>query len=368
MEHAQEIKSKNTSQGWVFSSFSSAVGRTPLIRLKTLSNATGCEIYGKAEFMNPGGSVKDRAALSIIEAAERRGQLSPGGTIVEATAGNTGIGLVHIANERGYKSIFTLPASASQEKVDALRARGAQVIVCPAVPLGDPQHFQNVAKEKAASMENTVWTNQFDNLDNMDAHYRTTGPEIWEQTHGQIDGFICSCGTGGTIAGTSKFLKEKKTEREVKCLLASPIGSGVVAEKLPDGSWKNRLKTAEEKKGSSVLEGIASSRVYGNLDQASLDGELILSDECAVEMCRFLLKKEGLFVGGSAGLNAAAAYLLAKRLGPGHTIVTILCDTGDRYMTKIFSEDFLREKQLQVGKGEDLSFLDAELARNGISN
>ena len=324
--------------------FWGAVGNTPLIRLAGPSAATGCEILGKAEFMNPGGSVKDRAALGILQDAVMRGQLVPGepGTVVEGTAGNTGIGLALAANARGWRSVIVVPETQSREKLDFLRMIGADLRLVAPKPLSDPGHYVNasrrIAEEMAAAGERVIWANQFGNLANRQAHWDTTGPEIWEQTGGRIDAFTCSCGTGGTLAGVALALKAQNPA--VKIVLADPAGSGLY-------SW---VKTGEMKaEGSSITEGIGqSSKVPGNLEGAPIDDAVRIEDPEALELCYELLLKEGLSIGGSAALNVAAAMRVAKAMGPGHVIVTILCDGGARYQSKLFNPSFLRERGLPV--------------------
>jgi cysteine synthase len=315
--------------------FVGTIGNTPLIRLNSFSDETGCEILGKAEFLNPGGSVKDRAALYIIKDAEERGLLTPGGTVVEGTAGNTGIGLAHICNAKGYKCLIVIPDTQSQEKIDALRTLGAEVRTVPAVPYKDPNNYVKLSGRLAAEMENAVWANQFDNLANRRAHYETTGPEIWQQTDGKIDAWVASTGTGGTFAGVSMFLKEKNPA--IKTVLADPMGSGLYSY----------FKTGEIKtEGSSITEGIGTSRVTGNMENAPVDDALQIDDAEAVRVVYQLLRKDGLFMGGSVGINVGAAVALAKQMGPGHTIVTVLCDGGARYQSRLFDRAWLAAKNL----------------------
>ena len=313
-----------------------AIGDTPLIRLRRASAATGCDILGKAEFMNPDGSVKDRAALAIIEDAERRGALVPGGAIVEGTAGNTGIGLTLVANARGYRSIIVMPETQSQEKIDFLRMIGADLRLVPAKPYRDPGNYVRYS-ERLATELSAVWANQFDNLANREGHRLTTGREIWEQTAGRVDAFTCSCGTGGTLAGVSMALKAQRPD--VRVVLADPLGSALY-------SWvtSGELNVS----GSSVTEGIGQSRVTANLAGAAIDDAVQIPDDEALEQVFDLVQHEGLSVGGSAGLNVAAAIRVARAMGPGHTIVTILCDSGARYQSKLFNPDFLRAKGLPV--------------------
>ena len=318
--------------------FVDCIGSTPLIRLAKLSAETGCEILGKAEFLNPGGSVKDRAALYIIQDAERRGVLKAGGTVVEGTAGNTGIGLAHICATRGYRCVIVIPETQSQEKMDLLRVLGAQVRPIPAVPYKDPNNYQKVAGRLAQEIENAIWANQFDNLVNRQAHYETTGPEIWRDTAGTLDAFVCATGTGGTLAGVARFLKEQNPA--VRTVLADPHGSGLYSF----------VKTREIKaEGNSITEGIGSSRVTANLEGSPIDDAVRIDDQSCVTMVYRLLREEGLFVGGSSGINVAAAVWLAQQMGPGHTIVTLLCDRGDLYFARLFNPAWLMEKGLVPG-------------------
>ncbi len=315
--------------------FVETIGQTPLIRLNALSDETGCEILGKAEFLNPGGSVKDRAALSIIRDAEQRGLLRPGGTVVEGTAGNTGIGLAHICNARGYRCLIVIPDTQSQEKIDLLRLLGAEVKLVPAVPYRDPNNYIKVSARLAQEMDNAIWANQFDNLANRQAHYTTTGPEIWQQTAGKINAWVAAIGTGGTFAGVSLYLKEQNPQ--IYCVVADPLGS----------AYFSYVKTGELKSaGSSITEGIGNSRITGNLEQVPLDDALQITDLACVKMVYHLLKKEGLFLGSSTGINVAAAVQLAQQLGAGHTIVTILCDGGARYQSRLFNQTWLQQKGL----------------------
>ena len=315
--------------------FVDTVGNTPLIRLNRFSEETGCEILGKAEFLNPGGSVKDRAALYMIQDAEKKGLLKPGGTVVEGTAGNTGIGLAHICNAKGYKCLIVIPETQSQEKIDALKTLGAEVRTVPAVPYKDPNNYVRLSGRLASEMENAIWANQFDNLANRQAHYETTGREIWEQTDGKVDVWVTSTGTGGTLAGVAMYLKEKNPA--IKTVLADPMGSALYSY----------IKTGETKsEGNSITEGIGNSRVTANLEGAPIDDALQITDPDAVRVVYRLLREEGLFVGGSSGINVAASVELAKQMGPGHTIVTILCDSGSRYQSKLFNREWLAEKKL----------------------
>lgn len=316
--------------------FIDTVGNTPLIRIHSLSEETGCEILGKAEFLNPGGSVKDRAALYIIEDAERKRLLKPGGTVVEGTAGNTGIGLTHICNAKGYKSVIVIPETQSKEKIEILRTLGAEVTLVPAVPYSDPGNYVRVSERMAQEIPNSVWANQFDNLANRNAHFETTGPEIWEQTQGKIDVWTASLGTGGTYAGTGLFFKSKNTN--IKCIVADPYGSGIYS------FVKTGNITIE---GSSITEGIGQGRITKNMEGMPADDAIRIHDKEALRILNLVLKKDGLFMGGSVGINLAAAYQIAKDLGPGHTIVTVLCDSGAKYQSKIYNEEFLIFKGLQ---------------------
>ena len=322
--------------------FVGSIGRTPLIRLERASRETGCEILGKAEFMNPGGSVKDRAALAIVEDAEARGLLRPGGTIVEGTAGNTGIGLALVGNARGYETVIVIPDTQSQEKKDMLRLCGADLREVPAKPYKDPGNYVHVsrrlAEELAASRPNgVIWANQFDNVANREGHRRTTGPEIWEQTAGRVDGFVCAAGTGGTIAGVGLALKA--CNPKVVIGLADPMGAA-----LYHYYTHSELKAT----GTSISEGIGQGRITANLEGAPIDVAYEIPDEEWLPIAFDLLKQEGLCLGGSSGVNLAGAIRLAHQLGPGHTIVTILCDSGSRYQSKMWNPVFLREKGLPV--------------------
>lgn len=315
--------------------FVGAIGNTPLIRLNSVSDETGCEILGKAEFLNPGGSVKDRAALYIIQDAEARGLLKPGGTVVEGTAGNTGIGLVHICNAKGYKCLIVIPETQSQEKIDLLRTLGAEVRTVPAVPYKDPNNYVRLSGRLAAELDNAIWANQFDNLANRRAHYETTGPEIWAQTDGKVNAWVAATGTGGTYAGVALFLKEKNSA--IKCVVADPLGSALYSY----------VKTGEtHTEGSSITEGIGNSRVTANMEGAPADDAIQIDDPEAVKIVYQLLEQDGLFMGGSVGINVGAAVALAKQMGPGHTIVTVLCDGGSRYQSKLFNRAWLAERGL----------------------
>ena len=320
----------------VTADFADAVGETPLIRMKGLSAATGCDILGKAEFLNPGGSVKDRAALSIIRAHEKSGALQPGGTVVEGTAGNTGIGLAHICNARGYRCVFYVPDSQSPEKVDILRALGAEVRLVPVVPYADEMNYQKQAGRFAASLPGGVWADQFDNTANRMAHYQSTGPEIWRQTEGRVDAFVSAVGTGGTLAGVATFLKERRAE--VRTVLADCMGSAM----------HSYVKTgaAVMSEGPSITEGIGNSRVTENLAGAPVDDAVQVRDQDMVAMAHRLLREEGWFFGSSTGVNLCAAAEVARDLGPGHTVVTMLCDGGAKYQSRLFNRKWLAERGL----------------------
>ncbi|HWP12085.1 MAG TPA: cysteine synthase A [Ramlibacter sp.] len=320
--------------------FTAAVGNTPLIRLRRACELTGCEILGKAEFMNPGGSVKDRTALYIVLDAEARGELRPGGLIVEGTAGNTGIGLALVGNARGYRTVVVIPQTQSQEKKDALRLYGAELREVPAAPYTDPNNYVHVAERLAAELARSepngvLYANQWDNLSNREGHVRSTGPEIWRQTDGRIDGFVCSIGTGGTLAGVGLYLKERKPD--VVIAAADPMGAAMY----------HYVKHGELRSvGSSITEGIGQSRITRNLEGAPIDDAYQIKDEEALPVLFDLLRAEGLCLGGSSGINVAGAIRLARDLGPGHTIVTILADAGTRYQSKLYNPSFLREKNL----------------------
>jgi len=319
-----------------------AIGHTPLIKLRRASEETGCTILGKAEFMNPGGSVKDRAALAIVKDALARGVLKPGGMIVEGTAGNTGIGLALVANALGFRTVIVIPETQSQEKKDLLRLQGAELLEVPAVGYANPNNYvklsgrlaERLAKEHPAG---AIWANQFDNIANRQGHFETTGPEIFAQTEGKIDGFICAVGTGGTLAGIGMALKAKKPE--VRIGLADPLGAALY-EYYTHGTLKSE--------GSSITEGIGQGRITANLENAPIDIAYQISDEEALPILFDLAEHEGLLLGGSSAINVAGAIRLAKELGPGHTIVTVLCDSGARYQSKLYNPAFLREKNLPV--------------------
>jgi len=320
--------------------FREAVGNTPLIKLRQASEETGCNIYGKAEFLNPGGSVKDRAALYIVKDAEERGLLKPGGVIVEGTAGNTGIGLALVASASGYKTIIVIPRTQTQEKKDMLRIAGADLREVDAVPYSNPENYvhvsQRIAEEMAETQEaGAIWANQFDNVANRRAHVETTGPEMWEELDGKIDGFTCSVGTGGTLAGVGMALKERNSDCRI--MLSDPMGSALYS------FYEHGELKAE---GSSITEGIGQGRETENLKGAPIDGAYQISDEEALPVIFDLLEHEGLCVGTSTGINVAGAIRLAKELGPGHNIVTILCDYGTRYQSKLFNVGFLKENGL----------------------
>ncbi len=320
-----------------------AIGNTPLIKLKHASEATGCTILGKAEFMNPGQSVKDRAGKWMILEAEKRGDLKPGGLVVESTAGNTGIGLAVVGNARGYRTLILIPETQSQEKKDMLRLCGAELVEVPALPFSNPNNYQHVGRRLADQLRKkepngVLFADQWNNLDNAKAHYESTGPEIWQQTGGKLDGFICSVGTGGTLAGTSRYLKEKNKGITIAC--ADPHGFAMY-ELFKHG-------TAKSTPGDSITEGIGLGRVTPVIKTAMVDDAFLIPDEEAVKVIYELLEREGLCLGGSTGINVAGAIRLAKQLGPGKTIVTILADSGNRYQSKLFNPDFMRSKNLPV--------------------
>ena len=326
----------------IFSDLKNAIGKTPLIKLNRASEETGCEIYGKAEFMNPGQSVKDRAALGIIENAIKQGDLQPGGTIVEGTAGNTGIGLALVGSSMGFKTVVVIPNTQSQEKKDMIRLAGAKLVEVPALPYRDQNNYirysQRLAEELAKTEPNgAIWANQFDNIANRNIHIQTTANEIWEQTDGKVDGFICAVGTGGTLAGTAYGLREKN--KNIKIGLADPDGAALY----------NFYKSGELKsEGGSITEGIGQGRITKNLEGLIVDMPFNISDKVALPVLFSLLENEGLCLGGSSGINVAGAIKMAKELGPGHKIVTILCDPGARYQSKLYNIEFLREKGLPV--------------------
>ena len=328
----------------IHNNFIDAIGNTPLIRLNGPSNETGCNILGKAEYSNPGGSIKDRAAWAIIKDSEEKNILRENGIIVEGTAGNTGIGLTLIGNSRGYKSIIVMPDTQTREKIDILKYIGAELRLVPAKPYKDPNNFVKYSGRLAEEMSknnngNVLWANQFDNVANYLGHYQTTGQEIWRQTKGKIDGFICSSGTGGTIAGVGKALKERN--KNIKICLADPKGSALY----------NFIKFKELKsEGNSITEGIGSSRITANFSEAPIDDAFSVDDVDALTEIYKLIENEGLSLGTSSGINVAGAISLAKELGPGKTIVTMLCDKSDRYHSKLFNKDFLKEKNLPIPK------------------
>ena len=319
-----------------------AIGNTPLIKLERASAETGCTILGKAEFMNPGQSVKDRAALAIIRDAEAKGQLKPGGVIVEGTAGNTGIGIALVGNALGYRSVIVIPETQSQEKKDMLRLAGATLVEVPAAPYANPNNYVKVSGRLAEELARTepngaIWANQFDNVANRQGHFETTGPEIWQQTAGQVDGFICAVGSGGTLAGVGMALKARNPK--VAIGLADPMGAALYSY------YTSGVLKAE---GSSITEGIGQGRITANLVDAPIDIAFQIPDAEAVQIVFDLLEREGLCLGGSSGINVAGAIRLAKQMGPGHTIVTVLCDYGTRYQSKLFNPEFLRSKNLPV--------------------
>lgn len=326
----------------VAADFVELVGNTPLVKLKKVSEETGCEIFGKCEFMNPGGSVKDRAALGLITDARESGALKPGGVIVEGTAGNTGIGLAMVGNALGHKSVIVMPETQSQEKKDMIRLCGAELRLVPAAPYKNPNNYVRYSGRLAEELndslpEGAFWANQFDNTANRNAHYRTTGPEIWEQLDGKIDGFTCAVGSGGTLGGVGMALKERRAD--VKICLSDPMGSALFHH------YENGELRAE---GNSITEGIGQGRITKNLEGVTLDGQFQISDEEALPYVFDLIQEEGLVLGGSSGINIAGAVRLARELGPGHRIVTILCDSGSRYQSKLFNRDFLESKGLPI--------------------
>jgi cysteine synthase A len=314
--------------------FIGSVGNTPLIRLRRLSQETGCEILGKAEFMNPGGSVKDRAAKWIVLDAERRGLLKPGGTVVEGTAGNTGIGIAHVCNARGYKAVIVMPDNQAAEKYQIIEALGAELRKVPAVPYSNPNQYQKVAGRLAEELPNAIWANQFDNTANRDAHFESTGPEIWNDTEGRVDAFCAATGTGGTLSGVARFLKSQNSA--VRIVLLDPPGSALY-HYIKDGELKSDG-------GSSITEGIGTGRVTANLAGAPIDDALRIGDEETLHYVYRLLREEGLLLGSTAGINVAGAVRVAKQLGPGHTIVTILCDGGAKYQSRLFNKAWIAEK------------------------
>jgi cysteine synthase A len=315
--------------------FSATIGNTPLIRLRRASDATGCEILGKAEFLNPGGSVKDRAARGILDDAERRGLIAPGGTFVEGTAGNTGIGFAHLCNARGYKCVIVMPDNQSPEKAALLRTLGADVRVVKTVPYADPNHYQKLAPKVAEELGAAIG-NQFDNTANRDAHYATTGPEIWHETGGRVDAFVCATGTGGTLGGVSRYLKQQKPG--LRIVLADPMGSALY-------NWV-KTGTLKSEGSSAVTEGIGIGRVTANLEGSPIDDALRIEDAEIVRTAYRLLHREGLFLGGTSGANVAAAVRVARELGPGNTVVTILCDTGHKYLSRFYNPEYLAQKGL----------------------
>lgn len=345
-EHRQDIdcwqRDERNTMTRPCDSLLDAIGNTPLIRLRKASELTGCNILGKAEFMNPGGSVKDRAAKYIILHAEARGELRPGGVIVEGTAGNTGIGLAMVANARGYRTVITIPDSQSEEKKAALRLLGAELREVPAVPFKNPENYVHVAARLAETLAKTecngvLYANQWENTDNGDGHYRSTGPEIWQQTDGKVDAFCCAIGTGGTISGVGRYLRERNPD--VLVAVTDPMGS-CMYHYFKHGELRSE--------GNSISEGIGQGRITANIACAPINEALQVSDEEALPVLFDLLSEEGLCLGGSSGINVAGAIKLASQLGPGHTIVTILCDSGTRYQSKLFNPEFLRSKGLPV--------------------
>jgi len=322
--------------------FCGTIGNTPLIRLNKLSELTGCEILGKAEFLNPGGSVKDRAALGIVEDAERKGLLKPGGTIVEGTAGNTGIGLALVGNAKGYKTIIIIPNTQAPDKMEMLRNMGAEVRPVKPAPFSNPGNYNHIAKQVAEDTENAYWANQFDNTANTDFHFETTGPEIWKQTQGQVNAFVTAVGTGGTLAGISSYLKSQSQNVQTACV--DPFGASM-------WSWF-KYGHHDFDDGDSIAEGIGQTRVTENVARAKIDTAFRCHDRHMITIVRHLIKSEGLFLGASSGINVGGAVKVALEGGPGQTIVTILCDTAQKYMSRLFDQDWLTENDLPL---EDLS-------------
>lgn len=322
--------------------FIESIGNTPMIKLRAASAATGCTILGKAEFLNPGGSIKDRAALAIVQDAEKSGRLRPGGVIVEGTAGNTGIGIALVANALGYRAVIVMPETQSQEKKDMLRLCGADLRLVPAAPYANPNNYVRYSGKLAAELAATepngaIWANQFDNTANRDGHYHTTGPEIWEQTEGKVDGFTCSVGSGGTLGGVARALKERNPN--IKIALSDPMGSALY-------NWHATGELKAE--GNSITEGIGQGRVTANLEGTPIDLAYRITDEEALPVLFDLIEHEGLVLGGSTAINVVGAMRLARDLGPGKTVVTVLCDGGQRYQSKLFNPAFLREKNLPL--------------------
>jgi cysteine synthase A len=324
------------SRPGISAGFSGSIGNTPLIRLRRVSEETGCEILGKAEFMNPGGSVKDRAALGIVNAAEQRGELLAGGTVVEGTAGNTGIGLAHLCNERGYRCVIVMPDNQSPAKYQLLEMLGAEVHRVAAVPYSNPNQYQKVAARLAPQLPGAIWSNQFDNTANRDSHLATTGPEIWAQTGGRVDAFVAATGTGGTFSGVSEYLQSRR--RTIRCVLADPPGSSLF-EYVRHGALKPTGT-------GSITEGIGIARITANLALARIDDAVHVEDEETVRCVYRLLHEEGLFLGSTSGINVAASTCVARELGPGHTIVTVLCDGGANYQARLYNREWLEQKGL----------------------
>jgi cysteine synthase A len=338
-----ERKAMQVPDGRIRNGVVDAIGHTPLIKLERASAATGCTILGKAEFMNPGGSVKDRPARQMILEAEKRGELKPGGLVVEGTAGNTGIGLAIVAGARGYRTIIVIPNTQSQEKKDVLRLSGAELIEVPALPYSNPDNYQHIARRLADKLRKTetngvLFADQWNNRDNRLAHYQSTGPEIWDATEGKVDGFICAVGTGGTLAGVSIYLREKKNDIVIGC--ADPRGAAMF-----NLFTKGEAKSTE---GGSITEGIGLGRVTRIIDDIKVDKAYLIPDEEALPIVFDLMQHEGLCLGGSSGINVAGAIRLAREMGPGHTIVTVLADSGTRYQSKLFNPEFLRSRKLPV--------------------
>jgi cysteine synthase A len=366
------VSSASCKDGGAGLSVVDAIGNTPLIELKSLSKATGCRIFAKCEHMNPGGSIKDRAAKWLIEEAERKGELKPGDTICEGTGGNTGIGLAIVANAKGYKTIFAMPKSIAKEKIDTMKTYGATTILTPGVPFSDERHYFHVAAKLAAENEGYFFTNQFENLSNSQAHFESTAPEMYQQLEGKLDGFVCAAGTGGTIGGISAYLKEQSPA--IQCYVIDPPGSGLkdlvesgVYKEGPSPSSNNTnyagdksVKYIERSPGSSMTEGIGIDRMTANFERSIslLDGALTGTDREAVEMAYYLMRNEGLCIGPSAALNVVGAVKLGRKLGPGKAVATVICDGGDRYRSKLFSQQWLEEKGLvPTAQGSGLDFI-----------
>jgi cysteine synthase len=357
-QQAKELKTNNN--------ILSAIGNTPLVELRTLSKFTGCTILAKCEHLNPGGSIKDRAALYMVEKGERNGLLKPGSTIYEGTGGNTGVGLALVAAAKGYKAVMAMPASIAQEKIDAMQTFGASVVLTPSVPFTDQRHYFHRARDAAAANPQGFWCNQFDNLANLQSHYYGTAPELWKQSNKTVTGFVCACGTGGTLAGITTYLKEQ--DASIQCYLADPHGSALfdyVKQQYKvyreETVSNHTVRFIQRDNGTSITEGIGIGRVTGNFTKAAeagIDGAFKVTDQEAIEMAYYLKEKEGVYVGPSAALNVVAAVKLAQKLGHGNTVVTVLCDGGARYKSKIFTPTWLVEKGFQLMSSEERNRLE----------